>query len=492
MYLSRMITDLLEIFACVSLVVSGNSVVRFGAEEGIGDAKVVEGAHFQMTLNIVIGLSDSKVSKAASHGMTDGWHGNETESVAPNWESGANDFSNIENALMKSLLDTGYDKRQRPVQIPNQTLNVNITFLIFNLVDLDEKSSVLTTSTWLSLVWYDYRLTWNPDKHGGLRFFSFDVKDIWTPKIFLQNTAGDGPDDPAANGISRIVAAWDGTMIMDSPGIISSLCDVDIGKFPFDTQICPFIFTTQNVPDDLVHLQVGRGVVRSLDAATWRLGDSLDHISYVVTVDVVPHMSLNYPYVEFYLSMERLPQYYLYTVGLPSTAVTLLSLFTFWLPADCGEKLSFVVSLMLGLTVFQLVVADTLPETSSDKQPLLSTFLLFNLMMVATILTLNVVTITVHSSRRKLKNRRLQMFLLDLLPNLFCVYKGPSVEEECAVKHNDDNGAENGIQFIKPSKVGPQEKTENIKSEKFDLTSNNVAVSPSTVRRRLLCMLCSS
>ena len=119
--------------------------------------------------------------------------------------------------------------------------------------------------------------------------------------------------------------------------------------------------------------------------------------------------------------MERLPQYYLYTVGLPSTFVTFLAFLCFWLPSDCGEKISFVVSLMLGMTVFQFVIADTLPETSRSKQPLLSAFLLINLVMVGVTVFLTLVTVTIHSSRCRIKNQRVRTFLVGILPSLLCV-----------------------------------------------------------------------
>ena len=70
--------------------------------------------------------------------------------------------------------------------------------------------------------------------------------------------AGDGREDPTSNGISRVIVKWDGTLVLESPGIFNSLCDVDITNFPFDKQHCEFRFTTQNIPDDLVHLQVGK------------------------------------------------------------------------------------------------------------------------------------------------------------------------------------------------------------------------------------------
>ena len=50
-------------------------------------------------------------------------------------ESGE-ESSPAEHRLLKSLLDTGYDKRQRPVKVANQTLNVNISLIVSNLVNL--------------------------------------------------------------------------------------------------------------------------------------------------------------------------------------------------------------------------------------------------------------------------------------------------------------------------------------------------------------------
>ena len=167
--------------------------------------------------------------------------------------------------------------------------------------------------------------------------------------------------------------------------------------------------------------QIGQGGVKTTEAATWRLHNPLGSTSYTTLVRVAPQLTINYSYVEFFLHMERLPQYYLFTVGLPSTLITILAFLCFWLPADCGEKLSFVVSLMLGMTVFQFVIADTLPETSRTKQPLLSAFLLINLVIVGVTVLLILVTVTIHSSRCRIQNQRVRTFLVGILPSLLCV-----------------------------------------------------------------------
>ena len=119
--------------------------------------------------------------------------------------------------------------------------------------------------------------------------------------------------------------------------------------------------------------------------------------------------------------MTKKPDHYIYNVGLPSTAVTILALLSFWLPANCGEKISFAVSLLLGLTVFQIVVEEALPETSSDDRPLLMKYLSMNFFVVGLTLFLTVVTQAVHSSQHKITKPRLKHFLLRVLPNILCI-----------------------------------------------------------------------
>ena len=55
---------------------------------------------------------------------------------------------------------------------------------------------------------------------------------------------------------------------------------------------------------------------------------------------------------------------------MPGIFLTATTLLTFVLPVDSGEKVSLGVTVLLALTVFLLLVADTMP-TTSDGIPLL-------------------------------------------------------------------------------------------------------------------------
>lgn len=182
----------------------------------------------------------------------------------------------------------------------------------------------------------------------------------------------------------------------------------------------------------------------------FQLGETLTPRNYIAPRKVtLPHIPINSSYVEFKLVMERLPDYYLYTIGLPSTIVTLLALFSQLLPPDCGEKLSFIVSLLLGLSVFQLVVADHLPANSRDKQPLLMAFLSLNYVMVALTLFLTLITININSSKCKITNRRLRRILLDIPSRLLCV-NNSIINKEC-YEQNHNLEQNSTVQLAKES-----------------------------------------
>ena len=60
----------------------------------------------------------------------------------------------------------------------------------------------------------------------------------------------------------------------------------------------------------------------------------------------------------------------LFNVAAPCLVLFMLELLVFCIPTEAGEKISLGITLMLSLTVFHLVIQDSMPATS-DYFPLL-------------------------------------------------------------------------------------------------------------------------
>ena len=67
----------------------------------------------------------------------------------------------------------------------------------------------------------------------------------------------------------------------------------------------------------------------------------------------------------------RRPLYYLFYLFVPSSLIMVLSLMTFLLPAESGEKATLAVMVLLSLLILMVSVSEKLPANSKDM-PLLS------------------------------------------------------------------------------------------------------------------------
>lgn len=62
--------------------------------------------------------------------------------------------------------------------------------------------------------------------------------------------------------------------------------------------------------------------------------------------------------------IRRRPLFYAVSLLLPSIFLMLMDIVGFYLPPDSGERVSFKITLLLGYSVFLIIVSDTLPATA--------------------------------------------------------------------------------------------------------------------------------
>ena len=65
------------------------------------------------------------------------------------------------------------------------TLCVDNIYTIYTIQDM--RRQILTTNVWVQQEWADYKLSWNPEDYGGVKFLHVPSQDIWLPDIVLYN-----------------------------------------------------------------------------------------------------------------------------------------------------------------------------------------------------------------------------------------------------------------------------------------------------------------
>uniref|UniRef100_A0A674HRU8 5-hydroxytryptamine receptor 3A n=1 Tax=Taeniopygia guttata TaxID=59729 RepID=A0A674HRU8_TAEGU len=255
-----------------------------------------------------------------------------------------------------------YQKGARPVRDWRTTTNVAIDLMVYAILSVDEKNQVLTTYIWYRQHWTDEFLKWDPARFDNLTQISLPVESIWVPDILINEfvDVGKSPHVP------YVYVSHHGEVQNLKPIQVMTACSLDIYNFPFDVQNCSLTFTSW-----LHH-------IRDINLSLWRQPELVKfdrsvfmnqgewELLYVLThfQEFSVKSSDSYAEMKFYVVIRRRPLFYTVSLLLPSIFLMLMDIVGFYLPPHSGERVSFKITLLLGYSVFLIIVSDTLPATA--------------------------------------------------------------------------------------------------------------------------------
>ncbi|CAL8309374.1 unnamed protein product [Boreogadus saida] len=259
----------------------------------------------------------------------------------------------------------------------NQTI-VHLEIALYGILGMDEKEQMFVASLLTSLQWHSDLFSWNPEDFCGINYIpSIPKKLMWEPDIIIEEMIAEDKAPPSP----FLTLYSNGTVELNRGMVVVSTCLMQIFSFPFDTQRCTLTFKSITHTDKELRLlaqgsnaatRMTRKVLRTQDEWTFcnvnvtkSSEDSIDHITYTIT-------------------MRRRPVLYVVNLLLPIWFFMCLDVASLFISEKGGEKLSFKVTVMLSVTVLQLILNDILPSTSS-RIPLIATYCagIFSLMLLS-------------------------------------------------------------------------------------------------------------
>ncbi|CAF3352030.1 unnamed protein product [Rotaria socialis] len=145
-----------------------------------------------------------------------------------------------EQILITTLLNE-YNKNIRP----DDQVFVDVNFDLEQIVSIDEKQQIITSSSFISQVWYDSRLSWTPNAtNNNIKVVMLPAKSLWIPDTMILNSA-DASGYLTVSDYSLASVNYTGAVYMIIPALtIRTRCDFNVQKFPFDKQICTINLTS--------------------------------------------------------------------------------------------------------------------------------------------------------------------------------------------------------------------------------------------------------
>ncbi|XP_060854687.1 acetylcholine receptor subunit alpha-type acr-16-like isoform X2 [Rhopalosiphum padi] len=325
----------------------------------------------------------------------------------------------FERQLLDDLL-IDYNPLERPVSNESDPLEVTFGITLQQIIDVDEKNQIVITNAWLNMEWVDYNMRWNISEYGGVKDLRLNPNRLWKPDILMYNSADEKFDGTYQ---TNVVVRHNGTCLYVPPGIFKSTCKIDITWFPFDDQNCLMKFgswTYNGFQIDLVLKSDGGDLSDFTTNGEWYLL-GMPGKKNVITYGCCPE-----PYVDitFIIKIRRRTLYYFFNLIVPCVLISSMALLGFTLPPDCGEKLTLGVTILLSLTVFLNLVAETLPQVS-DAIPLLGTYFNCIMFMVASSVVLTLVVLNYHHRTADIHTMGpwVKCFFLLWLPWILCMQR---------------------------------------------------------------------
>ncbi|XP_061113429.1 neuronal acetylcholine receptor subunit alpha-4b [Conger conger] len=329
--------------------------------------------------------------------------------------------AHAEDRLMKSLF-ARYNKLSRPVANISDVVLVRFGLSIAQLIDVDEKNQMMTTNVWVKQEWNDYKLRWNPEEYENVTSIRIPSELIWRPDIVLYNNA-DG--DFAVTHLTKAHLFHDGRIKWMPPAIYKSSCSIDVTFFPFDQQNCTMKFgswTYDKAKIDLVSMANNVDQMDYWESGEWVIVNAVGRYNikkYECCTEI--YSDITYSFI-----IRRLPLFYTINLIIPCLLISCLTVLVFYLPSQCGEKITLCISVLLSLTVFLLLITEIIPSTSLVI-PLIGEYLLFTMIFVTLSIIITVFVLNVHhrSPRTHSMPQWVRRVFLDLVPRVLFM-KRPS------------------------------------------------------------------
>ncbi|KAJ3584878.1 hypothetical protein NHX12_013601 [Muraenolepis orangiensis] len=344
--------------------------------------------------------------------------------------------SETERRLLQNLFHN-YNLKVRPVASWEERVMVRVGMTLSQLVSLNAKNGEMTTNVFMNLLWTDYRLSWNPEEYDDIKVVRVPPRKVWRPDVYLINN-NDGQFDVAL--YVNVLVYSNGVVTWLPPAIYRSSCAIEVAYFPFDWQNCSMVFASYTYDASEVDLQ-------------YFLDEDDKEIQEIV-IDENAFTAQQ----EAREAGPRKPLFYVVNIIVPCILISVLAIFVFYLPPGAGEKMTLSISVLIALTVFMLLLANKVPETSLAT-PIIVNYVMFTMILVTFSVILSVVVLNLHhrssnTHQMPMWVRKLQRYFdtdhycLVLPPNLKAAIAGVTYMSEQLQKQDTDDTITGDWQYI--------------------------------------------
>ncbi|XP_061913201.1 5-hydroxytryptamine receptor 3A-like isoform X2 [Entelurus aequoreus] len=260
----------------------------------------------------------------------------------------------------------------RPVRDHTKTTVVTLEVILYAILDVK---------------WQNDHISWNPQDFCGIENITIPHQVLWKPDLSIEEMVEKDKAPPSPH----LTISSSGQVWVQNDQVLPSTCRMHIYKFPFDIQSCDLSFKSVVHSVQEIRLLHSLG---SAEATRWSREVMRTQYEWLFVGMSVDNKTLTFFGIEqdmiiYTITMKRRPVLYIINFMLPVLFFLGLDMASFLIPDTGGEKLSFKVTLLLAVTVMQLILNEILPS-STNKIPLIAVYCIgiFALMLLSLLETI--------------------------------------------------------------------------------------------------------
>ncbi|KAM9715905.1 5-hydroxytryptamine receptor 3A-like [Menidia menidia] len=274
----------------------------------------------------------------------------------------------------------------RPVKNYTRPTQVSLEVLLYAILDVVEKDQKFIPYVWTVMRWNNDYISWDPNQFCGIDNVSLPTEILWKPDVTIEEMTeiDKAPPSPYLSVNNK------GDVEVRNDQVLVSTCRMHIFTFPFDIQSCNLTFKSviHTARDIRLHASDNSSEATEWSRELMRTQYEWLFIKMTVTTNKASNAA-DQDIIVYTITMKRRPLLYIVNFLLPVLFFLCLDLASFMISDRGGEKLSFKVTVLLAITVLQLILNDILPS-SSNRVPLIAVYCIgiFSLMMISLLETI--------------------------------------------------------------------------------------------------------
>ncbi|XP_055085787.1 uncharacterized protein LOC117387607 [Periophthalmus magnuspinnatus] len=276
--------------------------------------------------------------------------------------------------------------RSRPVKNHTHPTELLLDVLVYAILDVVKIDQTFVSYIWSVQTWENDYIRWDVEEFCGIESVVIPVQMLWMPDITIEEMTERDKSSPSP----YLHIYHNGTVTYKNDQVVLSTCRIRVYKFPFDTQMCDLSFKSVLMGETDIRLSS----YNSTEATQWsrdvmRTQYEWHFVNITVTKSTVSPFDYPQDMITYSILVQRSSMLYIVNFILPVLFFLFLDFASFLMPDTGGEKLGFKITVLLAVTVMQLLLNDILPS-SSRRIPLIAVYCIgiFSLMLLSLLETI--------------------------------------------------------------------------------------------------------